>query len=718
MPISDVTPYLTPRKLGRPVLTGSGLAGAFDERAVDCPFVFEHGGAFMMMYIGFDGRGYQTGMARSTDLLNWEKLGTVLKRGEGHAWDRENAAGTWLLCENDLDGPRTLKQWQGRYWMAYHSYPGEGYEVGPAQVGLAWTEDESLMTWHRLPDPVLTPQDGAPWEAGGLYKECLIEHQGTFYLYYNAKDRGAPWTEQIGLATSRDLAKWERFAGSPVVRVTPGAWDSRFCSDPCVVRHGGEWVMFFFGFDGHQAQEGIAVSTDMLHWDKHPEPILTVGMEGALDSTHAHKPAVISHSDILYHFYCACRPSQPGDPALNDGNEFRCVTVAMGGEGEAALGSSREHTVLNRCRRCAGTRAATGEMLPRERMLAAINHLPVDRIPTDIWATPEVWAALHAHFGPGVDPLAALHIDGMKGIGPAYIGPQLPAVGRDETVDYWGIVRRQTRYETGVYDEQVVAPLAFAKTVDDLHQYCWPSADWFDYSTMRAQAEVARETHVVQFGYMAPFYFHNLLRGLEQSLIDPLEDPELTHEILRRISGFFYEHHRRAFEACEGLIDVAQVTDDLGSQTGPLISMRMYETFYAPHHQRFIDLCHEFGIKVFHHDDGSCRLFLPRLVAMGIDILNPIQWTCPGMDRVELQRAFGDVICFHGGVDNQRILPFGTPEDVRAEVRTCIDTLAPSGTGYIVAPCHNLQPVTPIANILAMYDEAWRYGRRQPMEIE
>jgi uroporphyrinogen decarboxylase len=344
-------------------------------------------------------------------------------------------------------------------------------------------------------------------------------------------------------------------------------------------------------------------------------------------------------------------------------------------------------------------------------MLAAINHQPVDRIPTDIWATPEVWEMLRTHLGPGVDVRDALHIDGMNSITPIYKGPPLPEVPSDETIDFWGIRRRRTRYATGVYDEQCFAPLAFAKTIDDLDRYQWPSADWFDYSTMRQQALKARKDRVLMWGYMAPFFFHNLTRGLEQSLIDPLENPELAHEIINRISGFFYDHHRRAFESCEGLIDIAQVTDDLGSQTGPLISMRMYKMFYAPHHKRFIDLCHEFGIKVFHHDDGSIRQFIPLLRDMGIDILNPIQWTCPGMDRQELKKEFGDNLCFHGGVDNQYILPFGSTDEVREEVRTCIDTLAADGTGYIVAPCHNLQPNTPVENIIAMYDEAHAYGK-------
>jgi uroporphyrinogen decarboxylase len=349
-------------------------------------------------------------------------------------------------------------------------------------------------------------------------------------------------------------------------------------------------------------------------------------------------------------------------------------------------------------------------MNARERMLAAINRKPVDRIPTDIWATREVWTKLRSHFGDNTDIMAELHIDGFAGVAPEYIGPALTAAAENELVDFWGIRRRMVPHEGGVYEETCFHPLAAAQTLDDLTAYTWPTTDWFDYSKMKVQAREGAKTKAVQCGYMAPFYYHNLLRGLEQSLLDPVLDPEFTHALLSRLSDFFYDHHRRIFEACEGLIDVAQVTDDLGSQTGPLISMDVYQEFYAPHHRRFIGLCHEFGIKVFHHDDGSCRAFLPLLVEMGIDILNPVQWTCPGMDMAELKAAFGDKICFHGAIENQRILPFGTPDEVRAEVRHCLDALASDGTGYILAPCHNLQVNTPVANILALYDEAWRYG--------
>jgi len=350
-------------------------------------------------------------------------------------------------------------------------------------------------------------------------------------------------------------------------------------------------------------------------------------------------------------------------------------------------------------------------MNSRERMLAAINRQPVDRIPTDIWATGEVWAKLNKHFGTNVDVMAKLHIDSFTSASPDYNGPALPPMPPNESIDYWGMRYRMVPHEGGAYNERYFNPLATAQTIDDIDAYAWPSVDWFDFEPMKAKIKEAANTKAVQCGYMAPFYFHNLLRGLEQSLVDPLIDPEFTHHLMTRISDFFYAYHRKMFETCEGLIDVSQVTDDLGSQSGPLISLDLYREFYAPHHKRYIDLCHEFDIKVFHHDDGSCRPFLPLLVEMGIDILNPIQWTCPGMDMKELKAEFGNKICFHGAVENQRILPFGTPEEVRAEVRHCIDSFASNGTGYILAPCHNLQTNTSVENIVAMYDEAWKYGK-------
>lgn len=321
---------ITPYKYGRPVLTGSGVEGTFDSRAVDCPTVFRHNGRFCMMYVGFDGAGYQTALATSDDLLHWTHKGIILPRGSARGWDSVGMGGTGLLMENELWGERRLKKHDGKYWLMYHAYPGEGYEEGAAEVGLAWTEDEELLDWHFVGDPVFSWRDGAAWERGGLYKTFLMEHEGKFYVFYNAKDiTDGSWTEQTGMAVSDDMLHWSRPFDHPVLPVTPGAWDSVFASDPQVFRdsEANQWVMFYFGLGNLSACEGIAVSDDLRTWKKFPAPILTIGRSGTLDSKYAHKPGMIVHDGALYHFYCACRPSMDGDPCTN-GGEFRCITVA------------------------------------------------------------------------------------------------------------------------------------------------------------------------------------------------------------------------------------------------------------------------------------------------------------------------------------------------------------------------------------------------------
>lgn len=320
--------FATPHKLGRPALAGSGTPGAFDEQAVDCPFVFRHRDQFYMMYIGFNGKGYQTALAVSDNLVDWKHLAVILRNGEGNGWDSRNTAGCWIMRENDLYGASTLKKWNGRYWLAYHAYPNEGFEDGPACIGLAWTEDEDLLEWHRFEEPILRPEDGAPWERGGLYKECLVEHDGTLYLFYNAKTVGKPWIEQTGVAVSTNMTDWNRWEGNPVLRVSERGWDSRFVSDPCVLRDGDRWAMYFFGFDDKHAQDGIAFSADLLTWEKHPEPILPAGKSGELDSIHAHKPSVLAHDGVLYHFYVAARPYEAGDATKFLGREYRTISVA------------------------------------------------------------------------------------------------------------------------------------------------------------------------------------------------------------------------------------------------------------------------------------------------------------------------------------------------------------------------------------------------------
>lgn len=139
--------YLTPYRYEEPVLHGSGILGAFDEKAVDIPFVFWHRNKYYMLYTGFDGKGYQSALATSDDLLHWEHKGVILKRNlDSDRWDRIGGAATWMIKESDdFNQIPKLGKVDGKYWMVYHSYPSTGYENGPAEIGLAWTEDEELL---------------------------------------------------------------------------------------------------------------------------------------------------------------------------------------------------------------------------------------------------------------------------------------------------------------------------------------------------------------------------------------------------------------------------------------------------------------------------------------------------------------------------------------------------------------------------------------------
>ncbi|MCR5716803.1 MAG: hypothetical protein K6G23_08160 [Lachnospiraceae bacterium] len=327
--------YQTPYRYSSPVLTGSGKKGAFDEKAVDIPFVFWHRDRYYMLYTGYDGIGYQSALATSTDLLHWEHKAVILKRSDDHTrWDHVGGAATWIIKESDdLWSIPKLRKIDGKYWMVYHSYPSTGYENGPAQIGLAWCDDEELLTWHYPDEPVFSWKDGADWERGGLYKACIIEHNGRWYMFYNAKDQQERWIEQTGMAYSDDLKHWERCPQNPVLRVNPESWDERFVSDPYIVKDHDHFVDFYFGYgkvypDGHaHAQEGLALSKDLIHWEKATDPVIPFGMPGENDCGHAHKASIVYDGKRLYHFYCGTRPWKAGDPTDAYG-EFRTICVA------------------------------------------------------------------------------------------------------------------------------------------------------------------------------------------------------------------------------------------------------------------------------------------------------------------------------------------------------------------------------------------------------
>jgi uroporphyrinogen decarboxylase len=189
-----------------------------------------------------------------------------------------------------------------------------------------------------------------------------------------------------------------------------------------------------------------------------------------------------------------------------------------------------------------------------------------------------------------------------------------------------------------------------------------------------------------------------------------IEEPAICHAILGKTADFFYESTRRMFEKAGAKTDVFFTGDDYGTQRGPMISLPMWREFARPHVERLYGLAKSYGLKIMQHSCGGVRAFLPDLMECGLNILEPVQVRARGMDPKELARDFGGRLCFHGSIDTQQTLPFGTPEDVRREVRERIETFRPYG-GFTIAPSQHLMPEIPTENIVAMYTAAWEDGR-------
>ncbi len=349
----------------------------------------------------------------------------------------------------------------------------------------------------------------------------------------------------------------------------------------------------------------------------------------------------------------------------------------------------------------------TGSMTPLERWQAVFRREKPDRVPMDYWATLEFDDKLAAALGCATrrEALEKLQVDFVVPLKPVYRGPELP-----HRTDVFGCGYADMDYGTGLYDECVSHPLAGFDSVEAIERaYRWPDPDWWDYGTIADQL-VGSEAYPIRGGGSEPFLTYKNLRGQEQALIDLVENPEIVHYAMGRLFDLEYENTRRILEKAPGRVTFCYVAEDLGGQTDLMISVRHIREFLLPGMKRMIDLAHQAGAFAFHHDDGSCRRILPDLIGLGIDLLNPIQWRCPGMEREALKRDFGDRIVFHGGVDNQWTLPFGTVEDVHREVAENIAVLGRGG-GYILAPCHNIQTLTPVENVVAMYEAGIEYGR-------
>ena len=352
-------------------------------------------------------------------------------------------------------------------------------------------------------------------------------------------------------------------------------------------------------------------------------------------------------------------------------------------------------------------------MTPRERWGAVLLGRTPDRVPCDYWATAEVTDRLMRELGCATTRALWERLGVDKCI---HLAPTHPGAGERDwhlqsLFSLWrvGTVDVPLPTGAGTYREAVSFPLAGAGSVADVERFPWPRPADFDCSGLRAQCDEWRD-YPILCGSSEPFYLYCRLRGMEQALADLVENEAIAEAILERIFAVDHGVLSRILAEVASSIDFVYLAEDLGAQSTLLMSPSLFRRYLGPRLRRLTDLVHAHGVRVFHHDDGAIRPLVPDLIEAGIDLLNPIQWRCRGMEREGLARDFGDAVVFHGAVDNQQTLPFGTPGEVRAEVVENLRIF--EGCRYVVAPCHNIQPITPTPNILALYDAVAECGRR------
>lgn len=371
------------------------------------------------------------------------------------------------------------------------------------------------------------------------------------------------------------------------------------------------------------------------------------------------------------------------------------------------------------------------DLTSRERVLMALEHKQPDRLPVDLGGSfvttinVTAYARLREALGfsgrgellreqtqsvhVDEDVRQALHVD-VIGLYERPPIPELEASNADGTlVSEWGVTYR--RGADGHYTP-VGHPLREA-TLDALDDYAWPDplapARFEGLTDEAAELQDSPYAVVGNLGWSEIFGMAWYLRGFEAFLLDLVTNKDMAHALLRRVTDFNKARYAKFLELTGDAIDVILYADDVGGQDGLFISPAMYREMIKPYQAELLELIRsKTEAKLMFHSCGSIVPILDDFIDIGADIINPVQVAARDMKTAELKRRFGERVAFWGAIDTQRVLPDGTPEDVRAEVRRRIADLGSNG-GYIVAPVHVIQSDVPAANVQALYDEATQH---------
>jgi uroporphyrinogen decarboxylase len=375
-------------------------------------------------------------------------------------------------------------------------------------------------------------------------------------------------------------------------------------------------------------------------------------------------------------------------------------------------------------------------MTTKELLINAINHRNVPYVPLMYRADPIINKRLLSFFGLKdleedwevlIQKLGADNFSDGETLGaftsyiPKYKGPTFNAVYEINHFFIWGIkpVLVEVSNTTDIVFHKN-PPLYNLDNISDVLNYQYPKVEWFDFNTYKVASdaiyqdfndqkeidakEIKKSQRLFQNTYTMNSIFMTSLfiRGIENMMVDLICNKKYAEILIGNIGEFYLEFCRKNLSMIGNSIDLYGIWDDFATQNDLMISAEIWRKFYKPWHKKIIEIAKGYNIFVCFHICGNCSEVIPDLIDMGVDILDPVQTSAKNMEIDRLKSNYGKDICFHGGLDAQKLIPFGEPEQIQEEMIR-IKRLFGHDGGIILGPSHYITADTTVENILAIY---------------
>jgi uroporphyrinogen decarboxylase len=349
----------------------------------------------------------------------------------------------------------------------------------------------------------------------------------------------------------------------------------------------------------------------------------------------------------------------------------------------------------------------------RERVLRSAGHLDLDRIPFFYRAEPHVSDKVKERLGLRADADLIEYFDSDSMIAELARNPRYDGIESDcdgISTDMFGNRIRYVQYGEQTSSKVEKPVLSGSCSIDDIYSKVnWPGKDFVNIPESVRLAQKARDSGLAVYGGMwaSLFTVSRMMMGEEHFLVSTIENPDFVEKLVDRLAEFYIQCNDAYFEACHKYVDVFYFGSDFGTQASMFISPSAFNKFFSKPMKRLCDHAKGFGLKIMFHTCGAVSPIIPDLIGCGVDILDPVQASAANMGPDSLGTRFKGRIAFHGGISTQKILPFGSPEEVRDETIRTISALGP--TGLIAAPDQDMIGDIPVENIVMMYKTIREY---------